>query len=71
MPTQRYVVISGKFSKIFFGTLSVDLNGVQARKWNFERVIVVQSVILQRAQGVNNSKHNHTRILFQSNCWNR
>ena len=29
-----------KFGRIFVGTLYVDLNGVRARKWNSERVII-------------------------------
>ena len=37
-----------------FRILFVELDGFRARKWNSERVIVFQSVILQRAQGVNN-----------------
>ena len=55
MPTQRYDAPSGKFGKIFFGILYVELDGVRARKWNAEMVIVFQSVLLQHAQGVNNS----------------
>ena len=64
MPTQRYDTLSGKNERSFFGTLSVDLDGVQYWKWNSERVIVFQSVILQCTQGVNNTKHIRERILF-------
>ena len=32
--------------------LFVELDGVHARKWNSERVIVFQYIILQHAQGV-------------------
>ena len=49
MPTQCYDAPSGKVGKIFVVILSVELDGVCARKWNAERVIVFQSVILQRA----------------------
>ena len=70
MPTQRYDVPSRKFGKIFVVTLSVKLDDVRARKWNSERLVVFQSVILQSAQGVNNSKHIHARIFFWLNCWN-
>ena len=58
MPTQRYDVPSGKVGKIFVGILSIELDGFRARKWNAERVIFFQSVILQRAQGINNSTIN-------------
>ena len=53
------------------GILSIELDRVRARKSNAERVIVFQSVILQRAQGVNNSAQIRKRILFQFDCWNR
>ena len=52
IPTQRYDAPSGKVGKRFVGILSVELDGICARKWNTERVIFFQSVILQRAQGV-------------------
>ena len=70
MPTQRYDVSSRKSGKRFVGILSVELDGVRARKLNTERVIVFQSVILQRAQGVNNSTQIQKRILFQLDLWN-
>ena len=54
-PTQHYGAPSGKVGKRFVGILSVELDGVYVRKGNSERVIVFQSVILQRAQGVKNS----------------
>ena len=65
MPTQRYDIPPGKFGNIFFGILSVELDGVRARKWNSDRVIVFKSVILQRAQGVNNSAQICKRIFFR------
>ena len=55
MTTQRYKTSSGKFGKVFVVILYVELYRVCARKWNVERVIVFQYVILQRAQVVNNS----------------
>ena len=62
MLTQRYDAPSGKVGKIFAGSLSVELDRVHARKWNAERVIVFQYVILQRAQGVNNYAQIRKRI---------
>ena len=70
MLTQRYDAPSGKVWKRFVGILSVELDGVCARKWNAERAIVFQSVILQCAQGVNNSAQICKRILFRLDCWN-
>ena len=46
------------------GILSVELDGVRARKWKAESVIVFQYVILQCAQGVNNSAKIRKHILF-------
>ena len=48
----------------------MELDRVCARKWNSERVIVFQSVILKCAEGVNNSKHIRACILFRLNFWN-
>ena len=71
MPTQHYDAPSKKVGKRFVVILYVEIDRVFARKWNAERVIVFQSVILQRAQGVNNSAQIRKRILFQLDFWNR
>ena len=65
MSTQSYDAPSRKFRKIFVGILSVELYGVFTRNWKSEMVIVFQSVILQRAQGVNNSSQICKRVLFR------
>ena len=65
MPNQRYNAPSRKVGKTFIGILSVELEGVCDKKWNAERVIVFKSVILKRAQGVNNSAKIRKRILFR------
>ena len=70
MPNQCYDAPSGKVGKRFVGILYIELDGVRARKWNAERVIVFQSVILKLAQGANNSAQICKRILFQPNLWN-
>ena len=71
MPTQCYDAPSGKVGKIFVGILSVELDRVYTRKWIVERVIVFQSVILQRNQGVNTSLQICKHVLFQLSFWNR
>ena len=70
MPNQRYNVLSEKTGRRFVATLSVELDGVQAWKWNSERVIIFQLVILQCSQGVNNAKDIRAHIIFQLNFWN-
>ena len=64
MLTQRYDAPSGKVRKISVGILFVELDGVCARKFNLDRVIFFQSIILQRSQGVNNSAKFCKCILF-------
>ena len=64
-PTQRSDAPSRKVGKRFVGILSVELDEVRARKWNTDRVVIFQSVILQRAQGINNSAQMQKRVLFQ------
>ena len=66
MPTQRYDAPSGKFRKIFVGIQSLELDGVQYRKWNAERVVVFPSVILKHTQGVNKSAQIRKFIFFYS-----
>ena len=53
------------------GIVSVEIDGVCSQKWNADWVIVFQSVILQHAQGINNSAQIRKRILFQPDLWNR
>ena len=65
VPTQCYNASSRKVGNRFVVILSVELDGVRARKWNADRVIVFQSVILQLAQGVNNSAQIRKHILFR------
>ena len=71
MLTQSYDVPSGKIGKRFVGILSIELDGVRARKWNTERMIIFQSLVLQRAQGINNSTQIRKRILFLLDLWSR
>ena len=71
MPAQFYDAPSRKVGKIFVGIVSVELDRVSARKWNLDRVVVFQSVIIQRVQGANNSAQIRKCILFRLDFWNR
>ena len=71
MTTQSYDAPSRKIGKRFMRILSVELDGVRTRKWNAERVIVFQYIILQHTQGVNNFAQIRKRILFPLDLWNR
>ena len=57
LPTQRYGVPSGCVGKNFVSTLTADLDGIQALKWNVERVIIFQTVILRHARLVTGAKN--------------
>ena len=50
--TQSYDAPSRKFGRKFASTHSVELKFIRTWKWNSERVIIFQSVILQRAQSI-------------------
>ena len=71
MTIQCYDALPGKLWRKFFRTLSVHLYGVCTRNWNSERVIIFQSVILQRVQGVNNYAQICKSIFFWFDCCNR
>ena len=45
---QRYDIPAGRVGRIFIDTLAEKLEGVERRRWNSERFIVFQAVILQR-----------------------
>ena len=60
LPTQKYDVPSVRVGKRFVPTLAVELDGIQGRKWNAERVIFVHTVILQRVLLVTGAKNIHT-----------
>ena len=64
MTIQRYYAPSGKVSERSLRIQSVELDGVRARKWNADGVIIYQSVLPQHAQGLNNSVQIRKRILF-------
>ena len=49
MPSRRYDVPSGRVGRRFVGMLGEELKGMWNRQWNLERLIVFQTVILQRA----------------------
>ena len=71
IPTQRYDVPSGRIGNRFFVILSVELDGIQNCQWNEERVIVFQTVILQRISGVSGSRNIRDRIDSQTDLWNK
>ena len=69
MPSRRYDAPSGKVGQSFVGTLREDMKGVRDRRWNSERFIVFQTMILQRACHVTASQAIRRRIGKRLDAW--
>ena len=69
MSLSRYDALSGKVGRRFVGTLGVEMQGVRDRRWNSERFIVFQTVILQRARHVTKSHAMRRRIEKRLGAW--
>ena len=52
MPSRRYNMTSEKFGRRFVADLVENLRGVCDRRWNLERFIIFQTLILQQAHHV-------------------
>ena len=57
LPTQGYEVPSELVEKRFVSTIASDIDGIQGRKWNAEKAIVFQTVILKRVHLVTGIKN--------------
>ena len=62
MPLRRYDAPSGKVGRRFVGSMREEMKGVLDRRWNSERFIVFETMILQRARHVTASKAIRRRI---------
>ena len=69
MPSRRYNAPSRKVRRRIVVSLVEDLCGVRERRWNFERFIVFQTVILQRACHVTASQEIRWRIENILDSW--
>ena len=69
LPPQRYNVPNGKIGGLFVKTVAEELQGVTERRWNSERFIVFQSVILQRSREVKKAKDIRRRIEGRLRDW--
>ena len=69
MPSRKYDALSGKVGRRFAGMLGAKMQGVQDRRWNLERFIVFQTVILQRARHVTASHAIRRRIEKRLDAW--
>ena len=62
-------MLSGRVRCLFVHALAVELTGVQQRRWNTERLIVFQTVTLQRARYVTKSCKIRKRIYQRLDAW--
>ena len=66
---RRYDAPSGKVGRRFVGTLGAEMQGVRDRRWNSERFIVFQTVILQRARHVTASHAIRRQTVKRLDAW--
>ena len=69
LPPQRYNVPNGAVGRLFVRELAAELSGVTERRWNSERFIVFQAVILQRSAEVKQAKDIRERIQWRMKEW--
>ena len=69
MPSRHYDAPSGKVGRRFVGMLGAEIQGVRDRRWNSERFIVFQTVILQQARHVTASHTIMRRIEKRLDAW--
>ena len=69
LPPQRYNAPNGKVGRLFVKEVAEELQGVTKRRWNSERFIVFQAVILQRSGEVKKSQDIRRRIATRLRDW--
>ena len=68
LPTQHYDAYYGKVGKRFVGILSVELDGVRARKWNAERVIFFNPLSSNAHEALTIPRKYESAFCFDSTC---
>ena len=71
LPPQRYDVPAERVGRIFIDDLAEELEGVDGRRWNSERCIVFQVVILQRMTEVRRARDIRQRVERQIVDWHK
>ena len=69
MPARRYNVPSGRVRRRFIHALATETKGFQKCRWNTERFIVFQMVILQRAWHMTKSYDIRRQINQRLDAW--
>ena len=69
LPPQRYDVPSGPIGRRFVRILRKKLEGIKSRKWNSEKFLVYQMVILQRSKAVPGAGNIKRRLSKRMDAW--
>ena len=69
MTFRCYDAPSGRVGRRFVRTLGEELRGVRDRRWNLERLIFFQTVILQRSRHVTASHATRRHIEKRLDAW--
>jgi hypothetical protein len=69
LPPQRYDVPSGPIGRRFVRLLTKELEGIKSRKWNSEKFLVYQMVILQRSKEVSGAGSIKRRLSKRMDAW--
>ena len=69
LPTRFYDAPSGWVVETFMSILAVEIEGIQAQKWNNDRVVIFQSVILLRFRLITGAKKICAWIDLQLYFW--
>jgi hypothetical protein len=69
LPETFYDLPKGKTGKRFLSTLTAELSGIRARKWNSERFIVFTIVILQNKSMVSRASSIKKRLEWRMDAW--
>ncbi len=70
-PSHAYDVPSGAVGKRFVDKVTDELKGIVSRKWNPERFLVFQVVVLQRNRDVKRSRDVRRRIAKRMDAWEK
>jgi hypothetical protein len=70
-PSTAYDVPSGAVGKRFVEKVAEEMRGIKSRKWNSERFIVFQLVILQKSREVKRSRDIRRRITKRLDAWEK
>jgi hypothetical protein len=70
-PPSFYDTPNGALGKRIVEKIAEQLEGIMKRKWNAERLIVFQQVILQRGHGVNRARDIRRRITQKLDLWEK